>query len=143
MSIEPGTVSKRIRAEVRIEIPIAKRDEAKRVVTGVVLEPDTVDAHNEWERPETIERAAWDFLAKYNAETRLGVQHKVFGLKLELVESYIAPVDFELGGELIRAGSWVMTVRVLDDDVWQAVLDGGITGFSIGGIATVAATDVA
>jgi hypothetical protein len=47
-----------------------------------------------------------------------------------------------LNGDTIKAGSWVMSVRVLDDTVWQEVLDGGITGFSIGGIATVAATDL-
>lgn len=127
------------RSQIQIDVPIAKADDEKRVVTGVVLEPNIVDAHEEWERPETIEKAAWDFLAKHNAATKLGVQHKVFGLDIELVESYIAPQDLVIGDDEVKKGSWVMSVRVIDEDVWQAVKAGAITGFSVGGTATVLA----
>lgn len=71
------------------------------------------------------------------------MQHTLFGdLGIELVESYIAPQDLDLDGlltgqDIIRKGSWVMAVHVTDDDLWQQVKDGEITGFSIGGVATV------
>jgi hypothetical protein len=128
---------------VTIETPITKVDEERRLIYGVVLEPGVVDAQKEWERPETIERAAHRFLAAYNVETELGIQHKVFGdLGLELVESYVAPQDLDFDGALvgdavIRKGSWVLVVHVTDDALWQTVKDGGITGFSMGGVATV------
>lgn len=132
---------------ILVEIPIAKLDDELRIVYGVVLEPHVVDAHNEWETPEAIERAAHKFLAKYNSETQLGLQHTTFGdLGVELVESYIAPQDIDFGGELtgdqiIKKGSWVFAVHVSDDTVWSAVKNGEITGFSIGGTATVLATE--
>ena len=50
-----------------------------------------------------------------------------------MVESYLAPADIELGGQVIRQGTWIMGVKVLDDSMWQAVKDGEYTGFSIGG----------
>lgn len=135
------------RDDIRIEIPLMKRDEEKRLVYGVVLEPNVVDGQGEWERAETIERVAHRFLAKFNRTTELGLQHTIFGeIGVELVESYIAPQDLDFDGELdadsiIRKGSWVMVVRVLDEDLWRAVKEGGITGFSIGGVATVYAKD--
>jgi hypothetical protein len=135
--------------KIEIEAPIAKVDSAKRLVYGVVLEPYVVDAQGEWESPETIEAAAHNFLAHYNEATELGLQHKYFGdLGLELVESYIAPQDLDFGGELapddlIRKGSWVMVVHVTEDLLWQQVQEGGITGFSIGGVASVATSDEA
>jgi hypothetical protein len=120
--------------------PVSKVVEEKRLVTGVVLEPDEVDAHGDFEKAETIERAAHKFLAEYNRFTELGVQHTMFGeLGIQLVESYIAPVDLTFGEEVVKAGSWVITVKVINDTLWQAIKSGAITGFSIGGVATVAA----
>lgn len=127
---------------VTVTAPVCKVDAEKRLVYGVVLEPNVVDSQNEWERPETIERTAHLFLAKYNEETELGHQHATFDIRAEVVESYIAPQDLDFDGELtaenvIRKGSWVLVVHITDDELWQAVKDGDITGFSIGGVATV------
>lgn len=124
---------------------IRKSDSAKRLVYGVVLEPDVVDSQNEWEQAEVIEKTAQEFLARYNTETQLGLQHVLFGdLGIDLAESYIAPQDLDFDGELgpddlIRKGSWVMCVKVHNEDIWQGVLDGSITGFSVRGIATILA----
>lgn len=127
---------------VTVTAPVCKVDAEERLVYGVVLEPNVVDTQNEWERPETIKRTAHLFLAKYNQETELGHQHATFDIRAEVVESYIAPQDLDFDGELtgdnvIRKGSWVLVVHITDDDLWQAVKDGDITGFSIGGVATV------
>ena len=137
----------RVVQKVQTVAPIAKVDGAKRLVYGVVLEPYVVDAQGEWESPETIEKAAHEFVAHYNDATEIGLQHKYFGdLGLELVESYIAPQDLDFDGELdpddvIRKGSWVMCVHVTEDALWQQVETGGITGFSIGGVASVATSE--
>jgi len=134
----PSNASNADKYDLRIECPIAKLDEPLRVVTGIVLEPDEVDSQNDTISSEEIRRAAHNYLASYNRETRLGLQHKVFDkIGLELVESWIAPVDLQLGGESVKAGSWVMSVHVLDDGLWEAVKAGKFTGFSIGGVATV------
>jgi site-specific DNA-adenine methylase len=124
---------------VEMQVEIQKVEKWKRLATGIVLEPDEVDAQKDWERAATIERAAHKFLAKYNRETKLGLMHRIFGMNgLELVESWIAPADLVIGKEKVKKGTWLMTVKVVDDQVWQDVLDRKITGFSIGGVATVA-----
>jgi hypothetical protein len=126
--------------DITINIPICKVDDSKRLVVGVVLEPDLVDAQNDTIPADVIETAAHDYLANYNKATELGIQHDTFGdIGVELVESYIAPVDFEINGVTIKKGTWVMVVHVSSDDVWLKVLSGEITGFSIGGTATVPA----
>jgi site-specific DNA-adenine methylase/2'-5' RNA ligase len=121
-----------------LEVPIQKVDTDKRLVTGVVLEPDEVDAQGDTIDAGAIERAAHNFLAKYNKETEIGNLHKIFGQNgLELVESWIAPVDMTLGKGKVKLGTWLMTIRVLNDHTWQQVKTGEITGLSIGGTASV------
>jgi hypothetical protein len=53
-----------------------------------------------------------------------------------LLESYIAPVNFILGKKKVKKGSWIMKVRIDDEQVWMAVKNQTLTGFSIHGIAT-------
>jgi len=123
---------------IRFGMPIAKVDKDKQLVTGIVLEPDAVDAQGDTIDREAIERAAHNFLAKYNRETEMGLLHQVFGeIGVELVESYLAPVNLEIGGQSVSEGTWLMTVRVKDDKLWKKIKEKEITGFSIGGVAAV------
>ncbi len=110
--------------------PIRKVDEALHWVTGVVLEPDTVDLQGDVISAEDIRKAMEGFMLKSQA---IGHQHKALA-KASVVECYRAPFDFMLDGrELIRKNSWVLTVKVLDETLWHDVVSGKITGFSIGG----------
>ncbi len=126
--------------DVKINIPIAKVDQAKRLVTGIVLEPDSIDSQNDTVSADVIEVSAHDFLAKYNKMTQMGLMHTIFGqIGVSLVESYVAPVDFELNGKPVKKGSWIMTTKIHDDQLWNKVQNGEITGYSIGGVATLPA----
>ncbi len=111
---------------------ILKVDEEERMVYGVVMEPDTVDTQGDWATAEEIRKAAHSYL---EYKQHQGVMHKFFnfGKKLRIMESYIAPVDFQMEGERVKQGSWIMATRVDDDGLWQAVKDGKLTGYSIGG----------
>lgn len=114
---------------------IAKADstDEERFVYGVVLEPDGVDAQNDTVSPEEIRKAAHEFMATFK---NIGLQHQTFiNGRAQILESYIAPVDFELGGEAVKKGTWMFGVRVIDEQIWKAVKSGSITGFSIGGSA--------
>jgi len=113
--------------------------EEERLVTGIVLEPDEIDAQNDTIKAQAIRDTAHGFLAKFNLDSKMGIQHETFGeIGVKLVESFIAPVDMVIGNEKVKKGSWVITVKVLSDVVWEAIKDGSFTGFSIGGTATVA-----
>lgn len=125
--------------EKRFVLPILKAEEAgdRRLVTGPVLIPDTQDAQKHEVSAAEIEQAAHKFLLEYNEQTQIAYMHKDFQRKLALVESWIAPIDFELNGRSVVKGTWIVTVLVLDDDTWAAVKKGEIRGFSIGGTAFV------
>jgi uracil-DNA glycosylase family 4 len=113
---------------------IAKSDEGEmRLVTGVVMEPDEFDTHGDFTLAGDIEQAAYGYL--FNSQV-VGDQHsQAAPSDVRVVESYIAPTDFEIGEETVKQGSWVMTVQVLDDEMWEGVKSGKYTGFSIGGFA--------
>lgn len=117
-------------------IEFAKAEQ--RLVTGIVLQPEVVDAQGDIIDSDTIREAAHRFLAEYNRQTQMGLQHKLMDPGVDLVESWIAPVDFTIGNRAIKAGTWMITTRINDDQIWSAIKEGKITGYSIGGMAKVA-----
>lgn len=117
--------------------PILKADEEQRLVTGIVLQPETTDAQGDIYDEDVIKTAAHDYMRSYNSGNVVGYMHKDMNRSLDLVESWVAPVDMELEGKEIKKGTWMMTVYVADADAWDKVKKGQITGFSIGGVAKV------
>lgn len=109
------------------------KTEEERFVLGAVLEPDTVDSQKDFYTAESIRDAAHSFMEHYQA---LGKQHsEIVTGKLKILESYLAPSTFEMGEETIKKGTWLLAIRVADDDLWDQVKKGDFTGFSIGGAA--------
>jgi hypothetical protein len=119
---------------------IYKRNEEKRVITAVVLKPEVTDAQGDILGKEVIQDAAYDFLARYRDSkdgTKLGYLHKEFNRPFLLVESYVAPSPLFINSRRVPEGSWIMSVKVLDNEVWKLIKSGQIRGFSIGGKAKV------
>jgi len=130
---EPGKPVQKIdvaKAKVAKEYhaAILKADE-KQIVTGVVLEPDTVDSQGDVISAQSIEDAAYRFMLKSRV---IGYRHSKKA-KAEVVESYTAPQDLEINGHKVKKGSWIMSVHISDDNLWRQVKEGVITGFSVGG----------
>jgi len=113
-------------------IPIHKANDEKRVVCGVVLEPETVDAQGDIISDEEIEKAAHRFLLVCQ---KIGEMHRKLNPKLKVVESYVAPQDFRINGATVKKGSWIMAIKIFDDGVWSKIKSGELTGFSIAGYA--------
>jgi len=109
---------------------ILKADEEKRLVFGVISEPDTGDLQGDVLSREEIARMARNF-EQYVREFR--DRHTRRKVKAEIVRSWIAEKDFWFKGELVKAGSWLMCVRVLDDEIWGKIKSGIYRAFSIGG----------
>jgi DNA adenine methylase len=135
--IKPDEAPEEETGDRKLFIPIAKADLDQRTVTGVVLQPEVIDGQGDIMSAEVIKKAAYRFLADYNKSTQIGLMHKDFKQRFELVECYITPQDLKINGVEVPEGSWVITVRVLDKDVWAKVKKGELTGFSIGGKARV------
>lgn len=111
--------------------------EEKRFVLGVVLEPnDGVDGDFE---PDTqgdyisaadIEKAAHSWFRNGGV---IKIMHEEETHEVVPAETYIAPVDFKLGEDNIRKGSWLLGAYIDHDEVWELVKSGDMTGWSVGG----------
>jgi DNA adenine methylase len=113
-------------------IPVIKTGE-ERYVLGIVLEPETVDAQKDIYSAAEIREAAHRFMEEYR---NVGLMHReIVNGRVKILESYLAPADLDLAGTRVKKGTWLLAVRVLDDDLWRQVKDGEIGGFSIGGSA--------
>jgi site-specific DNA-adenine methylase len=113
-------------------IQLLKTDE-ERFVLGVVLEPETVDAQKDIYSAAEVREAAHRFMEEYQ---NVGLMHRqLVNDRVKILESYVAPVDLEVGGGHVKKGAWLLAVRVEDDDLWKQVKDGTLSGYSIGGNA--------
>ena len=104
-----------------------------RYLLGYVLVPDVVDAQGDTYSAPEVRKAAWNYMAHFR---NVGLMHKgLVNGKVDLVESYIAPVAMNVGGSDVPEGTWLMGLRVNDDALWADVKSGKLTGLSIGGFA--------
>jgi 6-pyruvoyl-tetrahydropterin synthase len=108
-------------------------------VTGVVYEPMTEDTDGDFMTADTIAKTAYGFMKNGIGND---VNHS-FELQkgTEVVESWIAKADCEIEGQTITKGTWLMTVEITDNDLWEKVEKGEITGFSMGGTGTYSTED--
>jgi 2'-5' RNA ligase len=121
--------SKSERTEIVVDL---WKDEEKRFVYGVAMQPTVKDSAGDWQTAEDIEKTAHRWLAEYRKHD---IQHGEEQAAVVPVESFIAPVDFEYAGRPVLKGSWVIGARVDDDATWEQVRKGELTGWSIGGTA--------
>ncbi|WP_145047867.1 XkdF-like putative serine protease domain-containing protein [Paenibacillus xylanexedens] len=118
---------------IQKQVQIAKVDDTQHIVIGVVYQPDVEDVHGDMMDAVEIEKAAHLFMENQHTYN-IDKQHDLDADKGYVVESYIAPCDMEIGDQVIVKGSWVAGVKVTDDDTWEDIQKGEITGFSMFGI---------
>lgn len=98
----------------------------KRITYGEVYVPWEVDAQGDFADEDTIEEAAHAFIKHFGT---IGEQHKYFGGKGVPVETFIArdgDRDFKIPGTWALGTQW-------SEEMWQKVLNGEVTGYSLGG----------
>ncbi|MEW5069659.1 XkdF-like putative serine protease domain-containing protein [Bacillus subtilis] len=113
---------------------LTKEADEQKLVYGIVYEPDTVDAHGDFMTAAEIEKAAHGFLKDAR---EIDKQHDFKGGVGAVVESYVAPADFEMNGETIKKGSWVLVTKA-SEEIWEEIKKGEITGYSMAGVADIA-----
>ncbi len=119
---------------------IVKADAENHYITGIVYEPLVEDAHGNYMTEEEITKAAYWFAKNGDS---VDIQHSFEALSdAAVVENWVAKADFKIGDEAIQKGTWLMTVEVSNDEVWEAVQKGEITGFSMGGLGQYSEEDV-
>ncbi len=119
---------------------IVKTDTENHYITGIVYEPMVEDSQGNFMTEQEITKAAYWF--SKNGD-KVDLQHSFEPLSnAVVVENWIAKADFEIGGEKIQKGTWLMTVEVSDESVWEGIEKGEITGFSMGGFGNYSEEDV-
>ena len=113
-------------------VPIIKTARDQQIVYGVVSEPGVEDLQGDILSESEIRKACHKFM---QTSQRIGKEHSGVA-KASIIESYIAPTDFKCNGQKVCKGSWILGVKVHDQDIWQAIKKGDITGFSIAGTGT-------
>ena len=108
-------------------------NEELKQATFIVLVPDEVDLHGDIIPEDEVRKACHNF-NKYSNQANLF--HITKTATFEFIESYCSPVDFVLGDTLVRKGTWLATVQVLNDDLWELVKTGEVNGLSIGALAS-------
>jgi len=111
---------------------IVKVDELQHIVFGVVLQPDIPDLQEDIISAEEIEKTAH----KYLMESRIcGFRHQE-KMDAAIVESYVTKNDeYYQDQECVRKGSWMVAMKIFDEEKWKGVMSGEYNSFSIGGFA--------
>lgn len=131
------SVCKQADAEFKVRF-LSKGDNTgeKRLLYGIVYEPDTEDTYGDFMTRDEIEKTAHEFLEHYR---NIDTEHNLLAGAGVVVESYVAPVSLSIGDNVIKAGSWVLVTRA-SEDIWEAWKNGDITGYSMFGISREAKT---
>jgi thiol-disulfide isomerase/thioredoxin len=126
-------------------LTFAKIDEDKRLLVGCALVPDkkiprldqdTGEEYDVYFSKETIKKASELFL-KHNKQNEHTLEHQEEIDGLSVVESWI--VDDKkhdksrIYGFSVPVGSWMVSIKVNNDDIWKQVKEKSIKGFSIEG----------
>lgn len=114
----------------------------ERYVLSLVLEPN--DGESGPLKPDTqgdiysaddIRQAAHKWMEHHGKSDLEHSWEDLGKQKVRVLESYLAPADFELNGYNIVKGTWMLALRIADDELWKAVKNGEIGAYSIGGSA--------
>lgn len=114
---------------------IKRVDEAKRIVYGEVYAPWEIDTYGEFMTPDDIEIMAERFM-RLDLANVIDTNHDNEPNGSYPVQSFIARADDPDFGE----GSWVLGVKVPEDEIWDMVVRGELNAFSFE--AMVKAVDV-
>lgn len=112
-------------------IAITKMDSKKHIIKGVVYKPNDPDTEGDWMSAEEIEEMAYLFM-KRSSMNSVDTSHTYNYIHAFVCESYIVrdndPDEYPIG-------SWVVAIKVEDNDIWDGIEAGDYAGLSMAGIA--------
>lgn len=114
----------------RFVVPISKTDPVKKIVVGVVYEPDQTDTDGDIASAEEIQKAAWSAMKNHAVVNKN--EHGSEPVGAFLAESSIVKAN---DPDEFPEGAWAVVIKVEDDGLWADIEKGDITAFSMGGVA--------
>lgn len=118
-------------------------NEEKKIITGVAMRPNFPIYRKENGREfymqfsaDEIERAVYKFMRE-GRTMKVNIEHSQDQEEIDgiwMIESFILSENHRIGYpqfDDIEPGSWVVSYKVDNDDVWNDIKDGKLRGFSI------------
>lgn len=121
-----------IKNHVRI---LERTGDEERLVTGIVADPENVDSYGQMIEEDVVRKMALLFMERFG---NMGTDHAkdeegnpiILNDDIIIVESWVTRNEDVIGGERVPKGAWMLTVRVVNDDIWQRVVNGDLNGYS-------------
>lgn len=129
---EKPSPKKKFKNTFKKEIPIMKIDEEKHIVYGIIYQPYEKDAQGDWSTPTEIRAGAHKFLKDYRT---IKLQHQRKAEGCNVIESYVLQNDQNLFGKIVKDGTWILAVEIVNPEIWNMIIKGQLTGFSMAGTA--------
>lgn len=92
------------------------------------------DLHGDFTSEEEVRKAKESFNKSLQ---NCYLFHSVPTTSFSVIESYLLPLDGVLNGHFVQKGTWLVTLQVHDEDLWEQIVDGRINGISIGAMANI------
>lgn len=109
------------------------KNEEQRLVGGIVYEVGKVDSQGDFvDSPYEIWKAMEGWMLRGHP---ISFMHDGRRVNVAVIENFQAEEDTKKGGEIVPAGAWYLACKVLDNQLWEAIKRGEITGFSMAGRA--------
>ncbi len=115
------------------QVPIAKYDEEKGMVYGIVYAPDDTDSQGDFATAPEIEKAAYAFMKSTNAR-QIDKNHSEIPENAFVAESWIIK-DHDALFPKEKQGAWAVGIKLESDELKKQVKDGEIEGLSMAGTA--------
>jgi len=117
-------------------IPIAKMDDDKQLVYGLVYTPNEVDTDGDFATAEVIEKASYDFM-KSSLTNNIDRNHDFNPTQGYVAESWITKEGDPMFPDE-PVGSWAVAIKVESEETWAMLKSGELGGISLAGVANLA-----
>ena len=110
-------------------------DGAERLVTGIVADPENIDSYGQMIEEDVVRKMALMFLERFG---NMGTDHAkdedgnpiILNEDIIIVENWVTREEGTVGGERVPKGAWLLTCRIISDEIWQRVVDDELNGYS-------------
>ena len=112
-----------------------KLDEAT-YVTGVVIANGVPDSDGDCLGKSDIKKIFTKYLDRDTDVMHTRIKNE----GVEVLANWITESDTQLNGKIVPAGSWMATFAITNEELLSSILDGSITGLSLGSVSEDAMT---
>ena len=113
---------------------IMKIDKARKILGGVIYEPNEIDTQDDYASEKEIGKAMERFMERYATNTkRIRINHQGKRYHFPIIECFQTEEDTTKGGQTLKKGTWWLEIKVTNDAIWKMAESNELEGFSMGG----------